>query len=290
MNTSDSSSTTSRWLTEAVRLLESSDVPTARLDCLVLLEDTTHKDRSWLLAHPEHLLSAEQLETLDASIARRCKHEPLAYIRGKSEFYGRKFTVNPHTLEPRPETETMIDLLKQVVEGGRWKVEGVEAVVDIGTGSGCIAITAKLELPDIEMYAIDIDKACIKTAEKNAKKMGADIKFHIGDLLEALPSSAFHLPHSGFAILANLPYVPDSYKLNEAARHEPAQAIFGGSDGLDLYRRLFFQIDSAASKPLFILTESLPFQHETLASIASSHGYQLAETDDFIQLFVPVSD
>lgn len=290
MNTSDSSSTTSRWLTEAVRLLEASNVSTARLDCLVLLEDVTQKDRSWLLAHPEHRLSVGLVKKLNAYVARRSNHEPLAYIRGKSEFYGRKFTVNPHTLEPRPETETMIDLLKQTAEYGRWKMEGAWTVVDVGTGSGCIAITAKLELPDIEMYAIDIDKECIKTAEKNAKKLGADIKFHIGDLLEALPSSTFHLPHSGFAILANLPYVPDSYKLNKAARHEPAQAIFGGSDGLDLYRRLFFQIDSAASKPLFILTESLPFQHETLASIASSHGYQLAETDDFIQLFVPVSD
>lgn len=290
MNTSDSSSTTNRWLTEAVRLLESSNVPTARLDCLVLLEDVTQKDRSWLLAHPEHVLNEEQLKMLDESIARRCSHEPLAYIRGKSEFYGRGFTVNPHTLEPRPETETMINLLLELVENRRLKPQSKLRVVDVGTGSGCIAITAKLELPDIEMHAIDIDKKCIETAEKNAKQLGADIEFHTGDLLEALPSSTFRLPHSRFAILANLPYVPDSYKLNEAARHEPARAIFGGSDGLSLYRRLFFQIDSAASRPLFILTESLPFQHEILATIASNHRYRVAKTDDFIQLFVSVPD
>lgn len=286
MSTSDSSSTTNRWLAEAVRLLEASNVSTARLDCLVLLEDATQKDRSWLLAHPEHRLDKALVKKLNAYIVRRGNHEPLAYIRGKSEFYGREFAVNEHTLEPRPETETMIDVLKQALDDGRWKVEGVEGVVDIGTGSGCIAITAKLELLDLDIIGIDIDKKCLKVAAENAAKLNADIAFYEADLLTPFLDSTFPLPPSKFAITANLPYVPDSYKLNRAARHEPAHAIFGGQDGLDLYRRLFLQICAAASRPSFVLTESLPFQHETLASIADDQGYRLAETNDFIQLFV----
>src|SRR5688572_20708013 len=99
----------------ATRQLEAVDIPTARLDVLVLLEDLIGKDRTWLLAHSEHELTIDQLTTLDQQVARRAGHEPLAYIRGKTEFYGREFAVSPHTLEPRPETETMIELAKPLI-------------------------------------------------------------------------------------------------------------------------------------------------------------------------------
>lgn len=259
------------WLSEATKQLQAAGVATARLDCLVLLEDCLQKDRTHLLAHPELELTNEQQNVLDRQIVRRTKHEPLAYIRGKTEFYGREFTINQNVLEPRPETEDMIDLLK--------KLKGIKAVIDVGTGSGAIAITAALELTVIQTIATDIDPACLAVARQNCKKHKTTVDLRQTDLIKDV-----ELPE-GTAVLANLPYVPNSYTLNEAAMNEPKVAIFGGEDGLDLYRTLFDQIDQQTSKPDYVLTESLPFQHEFLQTIAAEHGYRLIRTSDFIQLF-----
>ncbi len=275
----------SSWLEQAGRKLTAKDVPTARLDCLVLLEDLLGKDRAHLLAHPELELTNEQERVLNEQIERRSKHEPLAYIRGKSEFYGREFMVNAHTLEPRSETETMLTLLKKQIEDWRLRNEDNElTLVDVGTGSGAIAVTAKLEFPQSRVIATDISQKCLETAQQNANNLNADVTFFLGNLVEPLldPQSSVLSP---LAILANLPYVPDSHTINKAAMFEPRLAIFGGADGLDLYRELFAQIDRQEHKPQYILTEALPFQHKDLALIAKSHGYTLAKTDDFIQLF-----
>src|ERR1700678_651148 len=102
------------WLNQASVRLEAAGIGTARLDCLILLEDVTNKDRSWLLAHPEHVLSPTQLKTLAGWLDRRTKHEPLAYIRHKTEFYGREFWIDERVLQPRPESESLIDELKQL--------------------------------------------------------------------------------------------------------------------------------------------------------------------------------
>lgn len=262
------SSTTSNWLSFAEQKLK--DIPTARLDALVLLEDALQKDRSYILAHREQELDADLLRKLNQRIERRAKHEPLAYIRGKSEFYGREFLVSSDTLEPRPETETMIEQLKKL---------GVKTVCDVGTGSGCLAITAKLEMPTTKVLAIEINDEALKIAKQNAAKLHAEVEFFNGNLLEPIKNKEIDV------LLCNLPYVPDSHTINEAAMHEPKIAIFGGADGLDLYRQLFLQIEKRTQKPKYILTESLPFQHHGLASIARNYGYVLQKTDDFIQVF-----
>lgn len=275
------------WLTSATKQLENADVPTARLDCLVLLEDALSKDRSYLLAHPETEIKGQTLAELKSRIERRAKHEPLAYIRGKSEFYGRTFKVSPHTLQPRPETETIITLIKKIVS--KQQITGVEIrslwVVDVGTGSGCVGITVKLGCPEVEVIATDVSEECLEVARKNAESLGADVEFYCGDLLQPAPHATFYLPASTLAIVANLPYVPNGHSINDAAMHEPKLAIFGGEDGLDLYRKLFKQIEQLEHKPPYVLTESLPFQHEELAKIARDFGYKLKETEDFIQVF-----
>ncbi|MDZ7744284.1 MAG: peptide chain release factor N(5)-glutamine methyltransferase [Candidatus Saccharibacteria bacterium] len=272
---------TNAFLNSAQEKLNNNGIATARLDCLILLEDATNQSRSWLLAHPEYELKSYKVEKLKDQIERRANHEPLAYIRGKSEFYGREFIINSHTLQPRPETETMLELLFKQVESKKLKVK---SIVDVGTGSGCIAITAKLEMPELEVYATDIDENCIKTARQNANSLGADIKLLHGNLIEPM----FKLQTSNFKpciVVANLPYVPDNHTINQAAMHEPRHAIFGGSDGLDLYRELFDQLQSLPNQPAFILTEALPPQHKTLQNIAKTAGYNLQQTQDFIQLF-----
>jgi methylase of polypeptide subunit release factors len=154
--------------------------------------------------------------------------------------------------------------------------------IDVGTGSGAIAITAQLEMPEAQVSAIDIDEKCLVVARKNATKLGASVTFWHGNLLEPLSSLQ---TDACPVLLCNLPYVPDDFQINTAATHEPRLALFGGPDGLDLYRELFTQIQSYAWKPAYILTESLPQQHKTLAAIAKVAGYSLERTDDFIQLF-----
>lgn len=266
------------WLQAATTQLAQAGIATARLDSLVLLEDQTGRNRAWLLAHPEATLTNVHLTKLNSQLAERAQHTPLAYIRGYSEFYGRQFIVDSAVLEPRPETETMIDLLKKLP----LKHTPQTTIADIGTGSGAIAITSALECPNITVIASDNDPHCLKIARQNAAKHNTSIIFYQGDLL--LPLTAYRLPLT--AILANLPYVPDSHTINQAAMNEPHQAIFGGPDGLDIYRRLFAQIASRAHQPAYILTEALPFQHAELARIAASSAYHLDQTDDFIQLFI----
>lgn len=270
--------TVGAWLRAATARLQAAGISSARLDCLVLLEDALNTNRTQILAHPESKITEVKLQTLNAAVARRAQHVPLAYLRGKTEFYGRYFTINDDVLEPRPESETMIELLKTHVKGP----SSHTTIVDVGTGSGALAITAKLELPDAKVYAIDIDKNCLQLARRNAKRLQADVTFLLGDLLTPLSASILSKPTM---LLCNLPYVPDSFQINQAATHEPRLAIFGGSDGLDLYRKLFNQL-SVLPTVQQVLTESLPPQHPELTAIAQSAGWQSTAEQDFIQLFV----
>ncbi len=280
------------WIKAKIAALEAADIATARLDALVLLEDATGQDRAWILAHPDFELEPETLKQLDTQIERRAGHEPLAYIRGKSEFYGREFIVTPATLQPRPETETMLALLKQILEREQ-RQEEETLLVDVGTGSGCVAVTAKLEWPNAAVHATEINENALEIARQNAHKLGAAVEFHQGNLLEPLLTPHSPLLSPSLVILANLPYVPDSHTINPAAMQEPRLAIFGGEDGLDLYRELFKQLQAweqktkptENSRPQYILTESLPFQHQTLSAIARQAGYKLQQTDDLIQVF-----
>ncbi len=250
-------------------------IATARLDCLVLLEDILNTNRTQILAHPERELSHEQQNTFNSWIKRRSAQEPLSYIRKKTEFYGYEFYIDHHVLEPRPESETIIDLLKALPSKPN------TIIADIGTGSGALAITAEIVLPQAAIFASDVDISCLRVAKKNAKLLNASINFLHGNLLEPFVQK----PISPDILLCNLPYVPDNFQINPAAMREPRLAIFGGHDGLDIYRQLFDQIQRLSTKPAYILTESLPPQHGELTKIAQNTGYVLQYEEDFIQLF-----
>jgi release factor glutamine methyltransferase len=296
--------TTDYWLSTATRFLESKSIPTARLDCLVLLEDTLRIDRAQLLAEPTTEMSDAQVDHLKKLLTRRAHHVPLAYVRGRTEFYGRNFAVSEAVLEPRPESETMIELLKNLPIFGTSKISsgnstdsgadgGVAAaastksngeldasvsIADVGTGSGALGITAFLELPNVRVDLLDIDASALEVAKSNVDLFTISISVLQSDLLGRAVG-----PYD--VLLCNLPYVPDDHMINRAASHEPKLAIYGGPDGLDLYRRLFEQVQSLQNRPLYILTEALPPQHEALARIALEADYSLAEADDFIQVF-----
>jgi release factor glutamine methyltransferase len=275
------------WLKQAIGQLEPAGVGTARLDALVLLEDCLNMSRAHLLAEPDMELSTAQLAKLKKLLTRRATHEPLAYIRGHTEFYGRDFVITSAVLEPRPESETMIDALKalpafnhpQKVSGPRSTKNGhTIRIADVGTGSGALGITAALEVPRSRVDLLDIDSAALKVAKRNVDKFTLNMSVIQSDLLSK-SSQDYDI------LLCNLPYVPDSHTINEAAMFEPRVAIFGGPDGLALYHKLFGQISKLAKKPLYILTESLPPQHKALQQLAKRHGYKLKSTDDFIQVF-----
>ena len=268
------------WLHDSERALADAGIETPRLDAQVLLSDQLGKDKAWLLAYSDTILQGSDLKLLNKNIIQRCKHIPLAYIRGHTEYYGRPFSVNEHVLVPRPETECMVDVLKQIVAP-----EKFATVIDIGTGSGMLAITAKLELPNTEVIALDVDEHCVATAEQNATMLGADVRFMQGDLLQPLDSVELRSP---CILLCNLPYVPDDYPINKAAQYEPKLALYSGSDGLDHYRRLFGQFASTPTSPEFVITESLPMQHEPLSNLANQHGYKEIVTEGLVQLFAVV--
>lgn len=268
---------TNEYLSRSTAQLTAAGVPTARLDCLVLLEDVLNTNRTQILAHPEREITEVQQKLLDVMVAKRGQHIPLAYIRKKTEFYGREFTINNHVLEPRPESETMIELLKHYAQ------DVPQTIVDVGTGSGALAITAALELNNVAVAACDIDPACLLLAQKNAAAHKVPVSFYKGNLLAALPPAMASQPT---ALLCNLPYVPDDFQINTAAAHEPRLAIFGGSDGLDYYRALFDQLQVAHPGKTLVFCESLPTQHESLANIAGSANFKQIARDDFIQVFV----
>lgn len=264
-------------LSRGQKKLDEAGIPSARLDCLILLEDMLHKDRSWILAHPEYEITASQIRKLDRKLDRRIKHVPLAYIRGHTEFYGRKFKVNRHVLEPRPESETMIELLLNL------KLPNKPAIADIGTGNGALGITAALEIPGSRVDLYEISSGALAVAKHNV---------HMHELhLHARKMNLLSRPLRPYdALLCNLPYVPDSWEINQAALAEPKIAIFGGKDGLDLYRKLFKQLQRFTWKPSYVITESLPPQHEALAAIAVEYGFTIHSSSDFIQIFTPIKN
>jgi release factor glutamine methyltransferase len=264
------------FLRQAAADLKRAGISSSRLDVLILLEDSTHRDRAWLLAHPEYKLTSHQLNKLTKQLKQRQQHQPLAYIRGISEFYGRRFRVNKRVLEPRVESETMIELLKKL------DLPKQPKIADVGTGCGAIGITAALEIHPSTVDLYDIDSNALAVAKHNEHMHELKLGVHKRDLLNRPARPDYDV------VLANLPYVPNHWQINEAAMQEPRVAIFGGPDGLDLYRRLFKQLSAKPAKPRFVLTEALPPQHELLTAIATEHGFKQDRVRDFIQVFRPI--
>jgi release factor glutamine methyltransferase len=207
---------------------------TAQRDSELLLLHTLHLTRAELMTHPERELTERQTNHYQAALARRAHHEPVQHIIGKQEFYGREFIVNRLVLIPRPETEHLVEavLATRPIP---------QRILDIGTGSGILAITLALELPDATVLATDISAAALAVARKNAEQLGAAerIRFAASDLFAALGDERFG------CIVSNPPYVATAEVLEPQVReYEPASALFAGEDGLAIYRRL---IPEAAS-------------------------------------------
>ena len=210
-----------------------SDAPDLDADRL-LLDVLDRQDSSWLVAHFDESLSPEQVSLFGKLIDERCSGKPLAYILGAQEFYGRDFFVNENVLIPRPDTEKLVEIALGEIDSMYTKYGRNIVVADVGTGSGCIAITLLLESKNIErIVATDISKDALSVAKKNAERYGVldRVSFVCGDMFEALERENIDL------IVSNPPYVPtaelDAVPTRDTAglRYEPRGALDGGVDG-----------------------------------------------------------
>lgn len=267
------------WLKTAVDKLEKQS-GTAQLDAEIILAHVLGVDRSWLHAHPDETIDYSKLDVLKDLLDRRLDHEPIAYILEKTEFYGLEFYITNGVLVPRPESETMIDLLLSYCHE---KIKDNLVIIDVGSGSGALGIVASMKANPLELISIDIDSKCNEITLRNAKTYSRQINVLNGNLLEPVIKTNFAGKH--LAMLANLPYVPESYSVNESAGREPKIAIFGGHDGLALYREMFAQLKNINAKSITVFTESLPFQHSGLTKIAEENNLKLLKEEDFIQVF-----
>lgn len=264
------------FLAQATSSLQKAGIDSARLDVLLLLENELSTERAHLLAHLDESLPESSLPVLNKKIAQRKQHLPLAYLTNTAYFYGRKFVVTADVLVPRPESESMISLLLGLPPNH------CQRILDVGTGSGILGITASLELPGAQVTLSDISQQTLGVARKNANALGANLCLVQSDLFRSIDAGNFDV------ILANLPYVPDGYGINAAARHEPKLALFSGQDGLDLYRRFWQDITTVPEndRPAFLITESLISQHPDMERLSQSAGYTLGQTLGLAQLFV----
>ena len=212
------------------------------LDSELIISHVLNLSRLELITKDEDFVTKEQQNLIDELISRRISDEPLAYLLNKKEFYGRDFYVDNSVLVPRIETESIIFNLPQ---DNRPK-----KVLDIGTGSGCIAITIKLEKPDYIVDALDISENALKTAELNAKKLNANVHFFHSNLLSNVKDK-YDL------IIANLPYVDDSWNIDlNALSYEPSSALFAKCEGLDLIYKLLDEVDKIANQNALLYLES----------------------------------
>lgn len=265
-----------KWLSLAYVKLKESGVVSFQLDSLILLEQVTRLNKAYILAHQDDELSTKQILELNKLLSRRCKREPIAYITGKKEFFGREFYVNKNTLIPRPESESFIDLLK------KYKVTH-QNIIDVGCGSGILGITTKLELPSNNIILSDVSKKALNIAKINLKKYNLNLPLLQADLLN-LPESLNITDNNPTVVLANLPYVPKSLKIDPELIYEPKLALFAQNKGMKYYQLLWEQLLSA-SQISIVLAESMLSQHQEMNKLARNSKYELIDTIGLVQFF-----
>lgn len=265
----------SEWLAEATRQLQAAGITSARLDTELILTHTLRKPRTYLHAHGDELLSSREHEIADARLQLRLDRTPIAYIIGHKEFYGRPFRVTTATLIPRPESEAIISMLADAEPTTQPLLPETRRLVDIGTGSGCLGITAKLEHPELDVTLLDISNHALRVAEQNAAALHADVQCIKSDLLSNYPFIAHY-------IIANLPYVDRDWERSPETNHEPSLALFADDDGLSLIKKLITQLPNHLTPGGVAFFEADPRQHDTIITFAAQHGLIHDRTEGFI--------
>jgi release factor glutamine methyltransferase len=257
-------------LRQAVARLRKADVPSFTLAAELILLHVTGRDRAWIYSHPEEILLPAEIAGFFALVDRRCQGEPTQHLTGKQEFWGLEFQVTPDVLIPRPETEHVVEValdrlaVRELRAGRSTKLSGEGVtIVDIGTGSGCLALALAKELPSAIIYASDISAAALEVARRNAERLGfaARIRFLQSHLFDAFLPLKFDL------IVSNLPYIgrreADSLP-REVRDHEPEVALYGGEEGYELFGPLVAQAQSFLKHGGLLVLE---LGHDSLSAV-----------------------
>ncbi len=244
-------------------------IETAALDARFLLQAASGLSHEELIAGPELVLDARSVQIFDAFVARRTLFEPVSRILGWREFYGRRFHVTPHVLDPRPDTEAVVQLALD-------SSDGKKQFLDLGTGSGIIAVTLCAEREDFRGVASDVSEAALDVARENAalQQVSGQLSFHHGAWFDGLPQQ-FDL------IISNPPYIPrETALMPDVFHYDPHLALFGGDDGLDAYRA----ISAGAGKHLApdgqIIVEIGLGQADDIKAIFEAHRFQQSYSNE----------
>lgn len=257
---------------QIISTLKAAGITGAQTDAELIMSFVLKKDRTWLMAHDTDELASADTERMKSLAQRRAQREPLSYVLGQREFAGLMFSIDNRALTPRVETETIV---AEVTKGAPKRA----AVLDVGTGSGAMAIALKRLRPDLVVTASEVSSSALELAQENAARLlerENTITFLESDLFDNVPGS-FDI------IVANLPYVTREMELMPEVEREPAVALFGGApDGLDLYRKFFTQLPKHLNENGQIWLESDPWQQEALIALAAAQGLEKTFQDYFI--------
>ena len=258
-------------LAEGARALAAAGITEPRRDAALLLGEVLNRDRSFMIAHPEHSVAADQLQKFREFIARRASGEPLQYITAHQEFFKLDFAVTPDVLIPRPETELIVEVALEIL-----RPDQAARLLDIGTGSGCLAISILKELPNPRAVATDISASALKVARRNAERHGVTDRLRLieSDLFSAMASDdVFDL------LVSNPPYVPnnDLRNLQPEVQYEPAVALAGGVDGLAIIRRILRDAPRFLCAGGYLIFEIGFGQSESVGALVGARDWQMIE-------------
>ena len=252
----------SEWLKIATKSLKTANIPSARLDAELILANTLRKNRTYLHAHLDEEIDPRRFDIANARLDLRLDRVPIAYILGYKEFYGRRFTVSPSVLIPRPESEDLISLFLELTAS-----EIAEKVlIDVGAGSGCLGITAKLERSNLSVILSDISKPALNIAEKNANALNTDVHIQQQSLLNGQLRPVDY-------IFANLPYVDKNWDVSPELQYEPEIALFAEDEGLKLILQLISQAPRCLTPEGLLFIEADPQQHNRIINEAVKNGF-----------------
>ncbi len=263
------------FLAIGTKTLSKAGIASARLDSELILAHVLRQSREWLLAHDAVTLAQPQQQQARQLLLQRTQRQPIAYLTGRRDFYGHSFLVNEQVLVPRPESEAILAILDELAQDHH-----LRTVLDVGTGSGCLAISAKLAHSNLTVSACDISESALLVARRNAARLlpsGQQIKFYQSDLLSDLPvNSRFDL------IVANLPYLsPGQDDLSPELAYEPAIALYADDDGLSLIKQLITTAPAHLTPRGYLLLEMNTDQIEAVASYATDYRYQVVKQEPF---------
>jgi release factor glutamine methyltransferase len=252
-------------LTVAAALAQARARGLERLEAQLLLAELLACDRSWLISHDGDALSAGQAARFEDWLTQRLQEVPLAYLSGHKEFHGLKLRVTADTLVPRPDTEALVDWALELLQAAALPAP---ELVDLGTGSGAIALALKHRYPAARVEALDLSANALVIARTNAEALGLDIKFHQGDWWQPLAGRRFEL------IVSNPPYIAGNDPHLPALRHEPLSALTPGGDGLSALQILIQGAPTHLRAGGWLLLEHGYDQAEAVTRLLSAQGFK----------------